>query len=53
MGDTPHDWTIVQPEKRWHILSRQKRFALWAVYASIGSMMMGTSEAPNWRCWQT
>ncbi|CAK7211314.1 hypothetical protein SBRCBS47491_001082 [Sporothrix bragantina] len=38
---TQHDWTQVQNEKKWSILPMQKRFALWAIYSSIGCMMMG------------
>ncbi|KAH8888058.1 general substrate transporter [Thozetella sp. PMI_491] len=36
-----HDWTRVQPEKKWLILSKLKRFSLWALYTSVGSMMLG------------
>ncbi|KAL1891833.1 hypothetical protein Sste5346_007377 [Sporothrix stenoceras] len=36
-----HDWTKVQHERKWSILGMQKRFALWAIYSSIGCMMMG------------
>ncbi|CAK7228045.1 hypothetical protein SEUCBS140593_006783 [Sporothrix eucalyptigena] len=36
-----HDWTTVQNDKKWNILFAQKRFALWAIYSSIGCMMMG------------
>lgn len=41
MAASTHDWTVVQPEKRWFVLSKQKRFAMWAFYASLGSMTMG------------
>lgn len=41
MGSSPIDWTEIQPSKKWRILSKQKRFALWALYSSIGSMMLG------------
>ncbi|KAF2185845.1 general substrate transporter [Zopfia rhizophila CBS 207.26] len=35
------DWTELHPEYKWKILLKQKRFALWALYSSIGSMMLG------------
>jgi len=35
------DWTQVRSEDRWKILKFQKRFFLWALYTSIGSMMLG------------
>ncbi|PKS06033.1 hypothetical protein jhhlp_007867 [Lomentospora prolificans] len=35
------DWNDVHHEKRWTVLSLQKRFFLWALYTSIGSMMLG------------
>jgi len=44
------DWTEIQPSKKWLILSKQKRFALWALYSSIGSMMLGKQrncDLPN------
>ncbi|KAJ9136628.1 General substrate transporter [Pleurostoma richardsiae] len=41
MATVPVDWTEIQPEKKWSILRKQRRFALWALYTSIGSMMMG------------
>ncbi|KAL3457036.1 general substrate transporter [Aspergillus heterothallicus] len=36
-----HDWRVVRPDLKWQILRRQWRFMLWALYTSIGSMMMG------------
>lgn len=42
MAFTPQ-WEEVQPQNRWQILRRQKRFALWALYSSIGSFMLGRS----------
>ena len=47
MAQPVHDWTTVQPDKKWTILKSQKRIALWAVYISFGSMMLGTMI---WRC---
>jgi hypothetical protein len=43
MATVPVDWTEIQPQKKWSILRKQRRFALWALYTSIGSMMMGKS----------
>ncbi|EXJ80113.1 hypothetical protein A1O1_08255 [Capronia coronata CBS 617.96] len=40
MAFTP-DWTQTQPEHRWEILRCQSRFALWALFSSIGGMMTG------------
>lgn len=40
MAFTPN-WEEVQPQNRWTILWHQKRFALWALFASVGSMMLG------------
>jgi hypothetical protein len=39
-------WNEVQHERKWHILLNQKRFALWALYSSIGSMMLGAIRLP-------
>lgn len=36
------DWESVQPQHKWQILVRQKRFAIWALFTSIGSVMFGT-----------
>lgn len=44
-----HDWTIIQPQKKWLILTKQKRFAIWAIYTSVGCMMMGTFETVDTR----
>lgn len=43
MGAPDHgiDWTVVQPEKKWAVLRTQGRFLLWALYTSIGCIMMG------------
>ncbi|KAM0327398.1 hypothetical protein ACHAQA_005684 [Verticillium albo-atrum] len=41
MAQPAHDWTLVQPDKKKFILSQQKRIILWALYASIGSAMLG------------
>jgi hypothetical protein len=35
------DYTEVHPENRWKILRAQWRFALWALYTSIGSINFG------------
>src|SRR2546423_1246215 len=35
------DYAEVRPENKWKILRDQWRFALWALYSSIGSMMLG------------
>ncbi|KAL2106793.1 hypothetical protein VUR80DRAFT_6210 [Thermomyces stellatus] len=35
------DWTKIQPDKRWSVFRKQYRFFLWALYSSIGCMMMG------------
>ncbi|OCL04121.1 general substrate transporter [Glonium stellatum] len=40
MGFQPN-WNEVQPEHKWGVLSKQKRFLLWAVYTSVGGMMLG------------
>lgn len=42
------DWTKIQPDKRWSVFRKQYRFFLWALYSSIGCMMMG-SFAPSTR----
>jgi hypothetical protein len=34
-------WTKVQPHLKWKVLAKQKRFLMWALYSSIGSMMLG------------
>lgn len=35
------DYSQVRPENKWKILRAQWRFALWALYSSIGSTMLG------------
>lgn len=40
MGFQPN-WNEVQPEHKWNILLKQKRFLLWAIYTSVGGMMLG------------
>jgi hypothetical protein len=35
------NYTEVQFENKWTILKTQWRFCLWALYASIGSIMLG------------
>lgn len=35
------DWTESHEDKRWKILGHLKRFTLWSLYISIGSMMLG------------
>jgi len=35
------DYSQVRPENKWKILRAQWRFALWALYSSLGSVMMG------------
>lgn len=35
------DWNLVQPERKWQVLRQLRVFAAWAVYSSIGSMMLG------------
>lgn len=46
-GDHGLDWGGVHHDKRWTILRTQKRFFLWALYTSIGSMMLGKC---GWIC---
>ena len=43
MGVPDHgvDWTTVHPGRKWAVFKRQWRFFLWALYTSIGCMMMG------------
>lgn len=38
---TQLNWNELQHERKWEMLLKQKRFALWALYSSIGSMMLG------------
>lgn len=45
--DNEIDWTIVQPERKWQLLRRLPRFAFWAVYTSVGSMMLGNLVPPR------
>ena len=55
------NWSEVQPHLKWQVLAKQKRFLAWALYSSIGSMMLGTSlnpqsnysrsDAPRFRLW--
>ncbi|CAK7237601.1 hypothetical protein SBRCBS47491_010038 [Sporothrix bragantina] len=35
------DWAEAHHDKRWTVLFRLSRFTLWALYISIGSMMLG------------
>ncbi|KIW64068.1 hypothetical protein, variant [Phialophora macrospora] len=35
------DWTQTRPQDRWQIMRLQSRFALWALFTSIGGMMTG------------
>jgi|SRR5271155_2088746 len=35
------DYSQVRPENKWKILRAQWRFALWALYSSVGSLMLG------------
>jgi hypothetical protein len=35
------EWEKIQPKLKWTILSQQKGFAAWAIFTSIGSMMLG------------
>ncbi|KAK5552873.1 hypothetical protein LTR46_008948 [Exophiala xenobiotica] len=35
------EWEKIQPNLKWTILSQQKGFAAWAIFTSIGSMMLG------------
>ncbi|CAK7201577.1 hypothetical protein SEUCBS139899_004283 [Sporothrix eucalyptigena] len=35
------DWAEDHQDKRWTVLVRLKRFTLWSLYISIGSMMLG------------
>jgi hypothetical protein len=46
MGFQPN-WNEVQPEHKWSILLKQKRFLLWAIYTSVGGMMIGTFLPSN------
>ena len=41
------DWTTVHPGRKWVVLKRQWRFFLWALYTSIGCMMMGLFYPPQ------
>jgi hypothetical protein len=41
------NWSEVQPHLKWQVLAKQKRFLAWALYSSIGSMMLGTSLNPQ------
>jgi hypothetical protein len=35
------DYSRVRPENKWKILKAQWRFFLWALFASLGSIMLG------------
>jgi len=35
------DYSEVRTENKWKILRAQWRFALWAIYSSLGSVMLG------------
>jgi hypothetical protein len=35
------DYSQVRPENKWKILRAQWRFALWALYSSLGSVLFG------------
>jgi len=35
------DYSQVRPENKWKILRAQWRFALWTLYSSVGSIMLG------------
>ncbi|ERS96913.1 MFS transporter [Sporothrix schenckii 1099-18] len=41
MAATDWDWAESHPEKRWAMIMKLKRFTLWSLYISIGSMMLG------------
>ncbi len=61
MASTIINWSEIQPHLKWQVLAKQKRFLAWALYSSIGSMMLGTSlnlqsnyltsDAPRLRLW--
>jgi hypothetical protein len=46
MASTIINWSEIQPHLKWQVLAKQKRFLAWALYSSIGSMMLGTSLNP-------
>ncbi|KIW42677.1 uncharacterized protein PV06_06203 [Exophiala oligosperma] len=35
------EWEKIQPKLKWTILNQQRGFAAWAIFTSIGSMMLG------------
>ncbi|KAJ9611497.1 hypothetical protein H2200_004681 [Cladophialophora chaetospira] len=39
--DRELDWNLIQPERKWQVLRQLRMFGMWAVYTSIGSMMLG------------
>lgn len=39
------DWAESHQDKRWAVLVKLKRFTLWSLYISIGSMMLGKSPS--------
>ncbi|PMD13435.1 general substrate transporter [Hyaloscypha hepaticicola] len=41
MASTIINWSEIQPHLKWQVLAKQKRFLAWALYSSIGSMMLG------------
>jgi MFS family permease len=44
-----HDWRVVRPDLKWQILRRSWRFFLWAMYSSVGSMMLGMLYQPSYK----
>ncbi|RDW89744.1 hypothetical protein BP6252_01776 [Coleophoma cylindrospora] len=44
------NWGEIQPHLKWHILSRQKRFSLWVLYTSVGSLMLGYDYGVSGTC---
>jgi MFS family permease len=45
-----HNWRILQPQKKWTILRREWRAFLWALYTSVGSMMLGYDSGVAGTC---
>ena len=35
------NWDQIQPQHKWTILKKQKRFAFWALFGSLGGVMFG------------
>lgn len=39
------EWEKIQPKLKWTILNQQRGFAAWAIFTSIGSMMLGKKNS--------